>query len=129
MRIAITTSGDSPDSFVDGRFTTARYIIVFDVSIAQWETVKFSLWSRQQKFSGQIRANILKEKGVTALISGGVDPVSFRELAKRNISIYQAPDCLVREAAEMLVRGRLRILQTPDAIDVNRLLKKTTIKF
>jgi predicted Fe-Mo cluster-binding NifX family protein len=129
MRIAITANGGSPDSPVDGRFTTARDVIVFDAADAQWETMKFSLWSRQQKYSGQIRASMLKEKGVGALISGGVDPVSFKELAKRDIDIYQAPECLVREAAEMLAAGQLRILQIPDAIDVTRLVKKAAIKF
>ncbi|MDT8899975.1 NifB/NifX family molybdenum-iron cluster-binding protein [Anaeroselena agilis] len=124
MRIAITASADSPDSLVDGRFAAARYILIFDMADGRWETVKCSLWSRQQKHSGHIRASILKEKGIGALVSGGIDPISFKELGKRGISIYQAPEASVREAADMLAHDRLLALQVPDAIDVSRLVKK-----
>ncbi len=129
MRIAITASIDSPESPVDGRFTAARYILVFDTGGGSWETIKLSLWSRQQKYSGQIRASMLKEKGIEALISGGIDPISFKELGRRGISIYQAPEALVREAAEMLTHGRLLTLQVPDAIDVTKLVKRSSASF
>lgn len=124
MRVAITASSDSPDSSVDGRFTAARYILIFDMADGKWDAIKFSLWSRRQKHSGQIRASILQEKGIEALISGGVDPVSFKELGKRSIRIYQAPETPAREAAEMLARGRLLALQVPDAIDVAKLARR-----
>lgn len=127
MRIAITASTGSPDSQVDGRFTAARYILIFDMADGRWETVKCSLWSRRQKHSGHIRASILKEKNIGILISGGVDPISFKELRKRGISIYQAPETMVREAAEMLAHGRLLALQVPDAIDVSRLVKRSYV--
>lgn len=124
MKIAITASGDKPNSPVDSRFTAARYVLIFDMADGQWEVVQFSLWSRQQKLSGQIRASMLAEKGVGTLISGGVDPVAFRELRKRRIGVYQASDCLVREAAEMLAAGCLPVLQVPDAIDLTKVKRK-----
>jgi predicted Fe-Mo cluster-binding NifX family protein len=126
MRVAITANTDSPESPVDGRFAAARYILVFDTADGKWEAVKLSLWSRQQKYSGKIRASILKEQGIDALISGGVDPTAFKELGKRSICIFQAPDSPAREAAEMLVRGCLPILQVPDAIDVAKFVKRHT---
>jgi predicted Fe-Mo cluster-binding NifX family protein len=124
MRVAITANTDSPDSPVDDRFAAARYILVFDTADGKWETVKLSLWSRQQKYSGKIRASILKEQGIDALISGGVDPKAFKELGKRSIRIFQAPESLAREAVEMLVRGHLLTLQVPDALDVAKLVKR-----
>lgn len=123
MKIAITASGDSPDSPVDGRFVAARYILIFDMANGRWETVKLSLWSRQQKYSGKIRAGLLEEKGIASLISGGVDPVAFKELGKRGIRIYEAPETLVREAVEMFSSGRLPALELPDAIYVTKLVK------
>lgn len=130
MRIAITADGDSPDSFVDSRFTTAWYVLAFDPADGQWEAVKFSLWSRRQKYSGQSRAGLLAEKNVGVLITGGVNPVSFRELGKRGITIFRAPDCcLVREAAQLFAAGRLPVMRAPDAVDVTRLTKRrATIK-
>ncbi len=129
MKIAVTASTDNPESPVDGRFTAARYLLVFDTGNGHWVPVKMSIWSRQQKYSGQIRAGMLTERGIEAVISGGIDPISFRELGKRGISIYQAPEAPVREAAEMLADGRLRILQVPDAIDVTKLVKRDSASY
>lgn len=124
MRIAITASGDSPNSPVDGRFTAAHYMLIFDTENRLWESVKFSIWSRSHRRSGHIRAGLMREKGVVALISGGVDPRSFRELGKRGIRVYQAPDSSVGEAADMLAAGHLAVLHIPDAVDVTKLVRK-----
>jgi predicted Fe-Mo cluster-binding NifX family protein len=128
MKVAITASGDTPDSPVDGRFSAARYVLIVDMANGQWEAAKFSLWARQHRNRCQIKAAFLAEKGVEALITGGVDPVSFRELTKRGIRIYQASGYLAVEAADMFAAGRFPVLEVPDAIDVTKVRKNLTLK-
>lgn len=120
MRIAITANGDGPDSLADGRYWAARYILIFSPTDGLWETVPLPQPTRRAKAYGKAIADLLAEKGVTALISGGIDPVSFKELGKRDIRIYEAPACDARKAAAMLAAGRLAELRLPDAIAIFR---------
>ncbi len=128
MKVAITASGDNPDSPVDGRFTAARYVLIVDMADGRWEAAQLTLWARQHRNRCHIRAAFLADKGVEALVTGGVDPVSFRELTKRGIGIYQASGYLAAEAAEMFAAGRLPALEVPDAIDVSKVRKNLTFR-
>lgn len=105
---------------MDSRFLAARFVIIFDTGSGQWGCEKLAAGA-SNKLCRKLRVGLLEGAGVDALISGSVDPISFRELGRNGIRIYEAPEISVQEAAEMLVSERLTALQLPDAVDVSRL--------
>lgn len=124
MRIAVTTSGSRPESPADSRFLAARYILIFDTATGLWDSFKLSLWEREKNRGGKVRTLLLGEMGVEALISGGIDPASFKALRKLGIEIYETPVSLAHEAVEMIAAGQLMVLTVPDAVNITKFGQK-----
>lgn len=123
MRIAVTAQGLAPGSSVDGRFSVAPYTLIFDTETGKWQRLENPFWPRAKDAPG-LRPRRLKEERVEALITAGVDPVSFRELSVAGIRISSAPPGTAAEAVDLLLEGRLAAMHIPDAVDVKKLVRK-----
>jgi len=123
MRIAVTAQGLAPGSSVDGRFAVAPYTLIFDTVTGGWNRLESPFWPRAKDAPG-LRPRRLQAERVEALITAGLDPLSFRELSAAGIEIFAAPSGTAAEAVDLLLEGRLAALRTPDAVNVRKLVRK-----
>lgn len=109
MRIAVTSYGMGPDSPVDSRFHAATYLLLYDTEKESWD-------------SCEVRQ--ILETGADILISAGIDPASFKQLARNGVKIYGAPKAPARDAVSLYISGGLDAMYAPDAVNVAILAKR-----
>ncbi len=114
MKVAVTTSGDNPDSAVDSRFGRAANFLVIDT-----DTMSFSIVGNKQNLNAAQGAGIqsamtVAGSGAEAVITGHCGPKAFRVLSEAGIKIYITEAKSVSEAVELLKDGKLKELVSAD---------------
>jgi predicted Fe-Mo cluster-binding NifX family protein len=112
MIIAITSTGRDLDSSVDERFGRCRYFIFIDPETGEYEAVENECGAGAHG-AGVQAAQLLAEKGVSALITGNVGPNAISILREAKIEVDTANSMTVKEAVENYVKGRL-VLKNQD---------------
>jgi len=107
MKVAITSSGKSPDSQVDPRFGRAPYFAIYDT-----ESDTFSFADNAQNLNAANGAGIqsaqnVASAGAQVLITGNCGPKAFRTLSAAGIKIIIGASGTVKEAAAKFQKGEL----------------------
>ncbi len=124
MRIAVTSYGMGPDSPVDSRFHAATYLLLYDTEKESWDSCEFRQEKRRPKDQGREKVRQILETVADILISAGIDPASFKQLARNGVKIYGAPKAPARDAVSLYISGGLDAMYAPDAVNVAILAKR-----
>jgi predicted Fe-Mo cluster-binding NifX family protein len=115
MKIAITASGESPDSALDMRFGRAAYFIVFTLPEGTHEFFKNDCKLNAVQGAGIQAAEHVSNFGAEVLITGHCGPKAFKALSAAGIKIHCCDtECKVSEALEAFKTGKLKQMSTPD---------------
>ena len=107
MKIAISSTGKDLDCQIDPRFGRCQYFIFLDP-----ETMEFEAAENQglaaMGGAGVQAAQLVAQKGVTALITGNLGPNAASALSASGIKVYLVPGGTVKEVAETYKSGTLK---------------------
>jgi len=112
MKIAVSSLQDGLNSQVDPRFGRCQYFIIVDP-----ETMKFKVVSNAANISshgaGIQAAQIVKDHGVSTVITGNIGPNAFQALSAAGIKLITGASGTVREVVEKYKKGELKATDTP----------------
>ncbi len=107
MKIAISSTGRDLDSQVDPRFGRCQYFIFLDPESMDFEVAE-NQGVAAMGGAGVQAAQLVAQKGVTALITGNLGPNAASALSASGIKIYFVSGGTVKEAAEAYKSGTLK---------------------
>ena len=107
MKVAISTSGNTLDSPLDGRFGRAPRFLVYDVETESFELVDNTQNLNAAQGAGIQAAQTVAGTDAEALITGHCGPKAFRVLGEAEIAVYLTDVATVREALDKLLAGEL----------------------
>ena len=107
MKIAISSSGKDLDSQIDPRFGRCQYFIFVDP-----ETMEFEVSENEGLMAmggaGVQAAQLVAQKGTTALITGNLGPNAASALSASGIRVYLVPGGTIKDVIEGYRSGSLR---------------------
>ncbi len=107
MRIAISSTGKDLDAQVDPRFGRCQYFIFLDPKTMDFEVVE-NQGVGAMGGAGVQAAQLVAQKGATALITGNLGPNAASALSASGIKVYLVPGGTVKEAAQAYKSGTLK---------------------
>ena len=108
MKVAFPVSGETPDSVIDSRFGRAGKFLVMD-----FDSGDFSLSDNIQNLNAvqgagiQAAENVVKS-GASVLVARHCGPKAFKVLSASGVKIYLTEAGTVREAFDLLKKGKLK---------------------
>jgi predicted Fe-Mo cluster-binding NifX family protein len=107
MRIAITSTGPSPDALVDPRFGRAGFVVVFDTETGEFTVLDNAQALNSAHGAGIKAAEMLSQLGVEVVITGNCGPKALVTLETAGIKVVTGATGTVREVLEKFRRGEL----------------------
>lgn len=107
MKIAITSTGVSPDAPVDPRFGRAAFFIVFDTETGEYTALDNTHGVDSPHGAGIRAAETLSQLGVEVVITGNCGPKALTALEAGGIKVFTGATGTVREGLEKFRRGEL----------------------
>jgi predicted Fe-Mo cluster-binding NifX family protein len=107
MKIAISSSGKDLDSQIDPRFGRCQYFIFVDPETMEFETLG-NEGLMAMGGAGVQAAQLIVQKGATALITGNLGPNAASALSASKIKVYLVPGGAVKDVIEGYKSGSLR---------------------
>ena len=107
MKVAFTTSGETLDAPLDGRFGRAPMFLVYDLDQATFELVDNDQALNTAQGAGIQAAEKVTRAGVGCVVTGHCGPKAFRVLSAAGIKVYNTNSATVEEALELLRSGKL----------------------
>jgi predicted Fe-Mo cluster-binding NifX family protein/ferredoxin len=104
MKIAVTSTGPTLDDNVEARFGRCAYFLIIDTDTMQLEAVEnpnIALGGG----AGIQSAQLMSEKGVTAVLTGNCGPNAFNVFGQAGIQVIVGVSGLVRDAVEQFKTG------------------------
>lgn len=103
MKIAITSTGNSPDSFLDHRFGRCEYFIIYDNENGAMEIIPNPNKDREE-FAGPSSVQLVASRNVNKIISGefGIKIKSQLDSLKIQMIILKEHKIKISEIIEML---------------------------
>jgi predicted Fe-Mo cluster-binding NifX family protein len=107
MKVAVSATGKDLNCEIDSRFGRCQYFIFVDP-----ETMEFEAFNNEGSMAmggaGVQAAQLVVQKGATALITGNLGPNAASALSASGIKIYLASGGTVRETIQGYRSGSLR---------------------
>jgi predicted Fe-Mo cluster-binding NifX family protein len=107
MKIVISSMGKDLDSQIDPRFGRCQYFILLDP-----ETLAFEALGNEGLMAsggaGVEAAQLIAQRGATALITGNLGPNAASALSASGIKIYLASGGTLKDAIQAYKTGSLR---------------------
>ena len=111
MRIAISATGDSPESSVHRQFGRCDWFIVFDETRQPVKAIR-NLYAEAQTGAGIGCVQDLIREGVKVVIAGLFGPRAHEVCKQADVEMYLAPpDISVQEAYERFLSKDLRKME------------------
>jgi predicted Fe-Mo cluster-binding NifX family protein/ferredoxin len=104
MKIAATSTGPTLDDNVEARFGRCAYFLIIDTDTMQFEAIEnpnIALGGG----AGIQSAQLMSEKGVTAVLTGNCGPNAFNVFGQAGIQVIVGVSGLVRNAVEQFKAG------------------------
>jgi len=112
MKIAISSSGKDLNCQIDPRFGRCQYFIFLDP-----ETMEFEVSENEGLMAmggaGVQAAQLIAQKGATALITGNLGPNAASALSASGIKVHLVSGGTVREVTEAFKAGKLQEVSGP----------------
>ena len=107
MKIAVSSTGKDLNSQIDPRFGRCQYFIFIDP-----ETIEFEAFENTGLMAsggaGVQAAQLVAQKGASALITGNLGPNAASALSASGIKVYLVPGGTVKEVTEAYKSGTLQ---------------------
>ncbi len=113
MRIAVTSSGPTLDDNVEARFGRCPYFLIVDIETMQMETIEnpnIALGGG----AGIQSAQLMSEKGVTAILTGNCGPNAYNVFGQAGIQVVVGVSGPVRNTVEQFKTGALSSASGPN---------------
>ena len=107
MKIAISSTGKDLDAQIDPRFGRCQYFIFLDPETMEFEAAE-NQGGAAMGGAGVQAAQLVAQKGVTALITGNLGPNAASALSASGIKVYLVPGGTIKEVAEAYKSGTLK---------------------
>lgn len=104
MKIAVSSTGPDLDSQVDPRFGRCKYFLIVDSDTMEFEAVE-NANAALGGGAGIQSAQLVADKGATAVLTGNCGPNAFRTLEAANVTVITGMDGSVRDAIEKFKNG------------------------
>lgn len=114
MKIAFTTSGETLNSPLDGRFGRAPKFLVYDLDKNTFEMIDNGQNLNAAQGAGVQAAETIARQGVDSLVTGHCGPKAFRVLSVAGIKIYNTEAPTVAAALEAFRAGTLKLAESAD---------------
>ncbi len=114
MKVAFTTSGETPDAALDSRFGRALNFLVFDLDTGGHELVDNQQALDSPQGAGIQAAETVVRSGAECLVTGHCGPKAFRVLKAAGVKVYTSDKLTVAEALEAFKTGTLPPLASAD---------------
>jgi predicted Fe-Mo cluster-binding NifX family protein len=114
VKIAFTTSGETLDSPLDGRFGRAQKFLVYDLDRDYYEVVDNRKSVNAAQGAGIQAAETIVRTGVGCIVTGHCGPNAFRALQAAGIAIYSCGEPTVAAALEAFRSGALTPMESAD---------------
>ncbi len=108
MKIAFTTSGDSLDSPLDGRFGRAPKFLIYDLERKAVEIIDNQQNLNAAQGAGVQSATAVSLSGAQAIVTGHCGPKAFQVLKAAGIKVYNTDAPTVAEALKRYQSGQLK---------------------
>ncbi len=115
MKIAISISGNTPDSPFDARFGRATAFYIVDMDTGQGQVFDNPALTASGG-AGVQAAQFVARQGVAAVVSGAFGPNAFDTLAAAGVELYLAPENKRYSAAEILTMFKAGALNRAAAV-------------
>jgi predicted Fe-Mo cluster-binding NifX family protein len=112
MKIAVTSTGPSLDDPVEVRFGRCRYFLVVDPTTMETEVIQ-NPYIDLGGGAGIQSAQLLADKGVTAVLTGNCGPNAFRVFSSAGIKVISGISGKVRDAVERYKSGAVAGASAP----------------
>jgi len=112
MKIAVTSTGPTLDDHVEARFGRCPYFLIIDTDTMQYEAIEnpnIALGGG----AGIQSAQLMSEKGVTAVLTGNCGPNAFNVFGQAGIQVIVGLSGPVRTAVEQFKTGALSSASGP----------------
>jgi predicted Fe-Mo cluster-binding NifX family protein len=107
MKIAVSATGKDLHCEIDPRFGRCQYFIFVDP-----ETMEFEVFENEGLMAsggaGVQAAQLIAQRGATALITGNLGPNAASALSASGIKVYLVPGGTVKDVIEGYKAGNLR---------------------
>ena len=113
MKIAVTSRGDELTSQVDPRFGRCAKFVLVDTETMDVEVLENSNVSAAGG-AGIQSAQLIADRGVTAVLTGNCGPNAFRALAAAGITVITGVTGSVADAVTAYVNGTLSATNAPN---------------
>lgn len=107
MKLAVSSSGPTPDSEVDPRFGRCPLVLIIDTESRVLEVLENPALAAPDG-AGVRAARALAERGIDAIITGACGPSAYRALSAAGIDVAVGASGGVRQAVEAYQQGKLR---------------------
>lgn len=114
MKIAFTTSGDSPVAAIDSRFGRAPKFLIYDLDDDSFTMIDNDQNLNAVQGAGVQSAETVARSGAKALITGHCGPKAFRVLNAAGIEIYTSDARTIDEALNQYRSGKLTAATSAD---------------
>ncbi len=114
MKIALTTSGNTLDAPLDGRFGRASRFILYDMEKDYYEVIDNRLSLNSAQGAGIQAAEAVVRAGACCIVTGHCGPKAFRALSSAGIAIYGCGEATVAAALEAFRAGMLKPMESAD---------------
>ena len=120
MKIILTATSPSIDSYIDGRFGRGAYFIVVDPETLEWQAYP-NPGVGASGGAGTLAAQFVANQHAKAVISGDFGPNAYGALQAANIAVYLfGASATVKEAIEHFKAGQLERVGAPTGLGHHR---------
>jgi predicted Fe-Mo cluster-binding NifX family protein len=114
MKIAVSTSGDSPAAALDARFGRAPKFLIHDTESGAYTSIDNEQNLNAAQGAGIQSAQNVARAGAEAVITGHTGPKAFAVLAQAGIAVYLSDAPTVADALAALAAGTLKRQESAD---------------
>ena len=107
MRIAVSSTGKDLDAQMDPRFGRCQYFVFVDPQTMAFEATENSGMAASGG-AGVQAAQLVVQKGASALITGNLGPNAASALSASGIKVFLSPGGTVKDVIEAYQSGTLR---------------------
>ena len=112
MKVAVSATGKDLNCQIDPRFGRCQYFIFIDPETMEFEALE-NAGLMASGGAGVQAAQLIAQKGATALITGNLGPNAASALSASGIKVYLVPGGTVREVTEAYKSGALKEVSGP----------------
>ncbi len=108
MKLAFTTTGNTPDAPLDPSFGRTPAFLIYDEESGTYSVIGNTQNMNAPQGAGIQAAQTIVKAGVGALITGHCGPKAFRVLAAAGIKVFNTDAANITEALARYRTGQLR---------------------